>query len=80
MSEAKPPPACAVDRDDGAPTAIDFVLTHPDMSDWSKRTVREALAHDPVLVLNELPIITQVLQSHAIAAIAARLARDQDGG
>ncbi|HQT88550.1 MAG TPA: hypothetical protein PK677_08335 [Acidiphilium sp.] len=80
MSKTKTPPICSMGRDDGVETAIDFVLTHPDMSDWSKRTVRDALVHDPVLLLNELAIITQVLQSHAMAAIRAGLAGDQGCG
>jgi hypothetical protein len=80
MSKTMKPQTCAIGTDDAAGTAIDFVLTHPGMSDWLKRTVRDALAHDPVILLNDLEILTQVLRCHASAAIVERLAGDQEQG
>ncbi len=40
---------------------IEFVLGHPDMSDWIKDTLRHALARSPIEVLNDLEILNRIL-------------------
>lgn len=40
---------------------IEFVLGHPDMSDWIKDTLRGALACSPIEVLNDLEILNRIL-------------------
>lgn len=49
---------------------IDFVLGHPDMSDWIKQTLREALGCSPIEVLNDLEILNQILRARSERLIA----------
>lgn len=42
---------------------IEFVLGHPDMSDWIKDTLRQALACSPIEVLNDLEILNRILRA-----------------
>ena len=51
-------------------TQIAFVLNHPHMSDWIKQTLRGALAHPPVQVLNDLEILNHILRARADLPIA----------
>ena len=57
-----------VERPGGASSVdaqIEFVLGHPDMSDWIKDTLRQALACSPIEVLNDLEILNRVLRAWA---------------
>lgn len=41
---------------------ISFVLQHPGMSSWLKESLRAALEHDPVSLLNDIEILTLIIR------------------
>lgn len=41
---------------------IDWVLSHPDMSDWLKHALRMARDRNPVDVINDLEILNTILR------------------
>lgn len=54
---------------------IDWVLSHPGMSDWLKQTLRGARERDPVDLLNELEMLDHLLKRRAEAQIAEGLSQ-----
>jgi hypothetical protein len=54
---------------------IQWVLDHPDMSDWVKDVLRTARDRNPVDVLNDLEILNTLLRSHAEALVDRSLVR-----
>ena len=52
---------------------IDWVLEHPDMSDWLKQALRTARGRDPSAVLNDLEMLRTLLQDRSGALIKRML-------
>ena len=48
---------------------ISFVLDHPHMSDWIKRTLASALACSPIQLLNDLEVLNQILRTRSALLI-----------
>ncbi len=63
-----------LDRDllEKAERRIEFVLAHPGMSAWLKDAVRNALARDPVKVLNDLEILNTLLRARCEVLVTPR--------
>jgi hypothetical protein len=58
----------AAERLQLAEERIEWVLSHPDTSEWLKASLRMARARDPIKTMNELELLTMLLQdrSHAL--------------
>lgn len=54
---------------------IDWVLSHPGMSDWLKQALRATRDRDPVDVLNELEMLCHLLKPRPEAQIAQSLSK-----
>jgi hypothetical protein len=52
---------------------IDWVLSHPGMSEWLKDTLRAARDCDPVDLLNDLAMLDQLLRVRAEAQLKSSL-------
>jgi hypothetical protein len=46
---------------------IDWVLSHPGMSDWLKQALRDARDRDPLDLLDDLEMLDQLLRRRAEA-------------
>lgn len=57
---------------------IDWVLSHPDMSDWLKDVLRTARECEPITLLNDLELVQLLLQSRSRALIERRVAAPND--
>ena len=53
----------SVERPSSLEAQIEFVLAHPDMSEWIKQALRGALDCSPVEVLNDLEILNRILRA-----------------
>ncbi|WP_127520013.1 hypothetical protein [Mesorhizobium sp. Z1-4] len=54
---------------------IEWVLSHPKMSDWLKDALRGARKRDPEDLLNDLAVLDQLLKRRAEAQIEISLSR-----
>ena len=54
---------------------IDWVLSHPDMSDWLKEALRGGRERNPVDLLNDLEMLDHLLKRRAEAQIDRSLSR-----
>lgn len=50
---------------------IQWVLAHPDMSDWLKQSLSSSLGRDPVGLLNDLEMLNILLKPKCEMAIKA---------
>lgn len=66
MEPIQPTPA---DRLRLAEDRIDWVLANPDASGWLKAALREARAHDPVVVMNDLEMLRLLLHARSEAIV-----------
>lgn len=57
---------------------IDWVLSHPDMSDWLKGVLRTARECEPMTLLNDLELVQLLLQSRSRALVERRVASPND--
>lgn len=60
---------CAAGTLSGVDDQIDFVLSHPHMSDWIKQTLASALACSPIELLNDLEVLNQILRTRSALLI-----------
>lgn len=56
-----------------AEARIDWVLSHPGMSEWLKQAVRDARDRDPLDLLDDLEMLDQLLRRRAEAQIGHAL-------
>ncbi len=58
---------------------INFILHHPDMSDWLKQALQTAVGRDPVALQNDIEMLSHLLtpriQAQIEMAIGAALAQ-----
>lgn len=54
---------------------IDWVLSHPDMSDWLKEALRGGRERNPVDLLNDLEMLDHLLKRRAETQIDRSLSR-----
>lgn len=60
---------------------IAWVLNNPRMSDWLKQALRKAENADPIVLMNDLEILRQLLASRAQAQVEIEVgARMSDSG
>ena len=65
MSESLKPELRRGAHESSAEDQIAFVLSHPGMSAWLKRTLSDALSCDPIDMLNDLEILNLILRKRS---------------
>ena len=57
------------DREAEAERRIDWVLAHPGVTPWVKDALRAALPCDPIVALNDVEMLRELLRSRAEAIV-----------
>ena len=58
-----------------ANTRIEWVLGHPDMSNWLKQTLRSADGLDPIALQNDLEMLKHLIRPRTEAQIEIAMSR-----
>ena len=76
MSHSQHSPSAHLRSQRALDEQISFVLAHPGMSVWLKNALSTALDRDPIAILNELEVLTQILRTRSELLIAENSASE----